>query len=77
VFPFMQINFHWMNLMPKKIISKFQRLEILNQKAIRKIINFFLPFDLFLMVIRLKIFNSMCMSHVQKIIMQNYIFDCP
>jgi hypothetical protein len=32
MFPSMQVHVHWVNLMNKKI-SKFQRLEILNQKA--------------------------------------------
>jgi len=36
MFPSMQVHVHWVNLMKKQIISKLQKLEILNQKAIKE-----------------------------------------
>ncbi len=37
---FMKIDIHWMNLMKKQIIQKFQSFEILKERATRLMIHF-------------------------------------
>jgi hypothetical protein len=59
-----QAYVHWVNLMEKKIISKFQRLEILNQMVARENIHFFILICLLSISIKLKISSSKHMSCV-------------
>jgi len=75
MFPIKHIGVHWVNLMTKKIISKFQRLEILNQTVIKvKII-----YTNFLVVCNheIQISNSKHMLYGYEIIMQTNMFGCP
>jgi hypothetical protein len=39
--PYMKVHVHWVNLMKKQIIQKFQSLEILKEKATKQRIHFF------------------------------------
>jgi hypothetical protein len=39
--PCMKVHVHYMNLMKNQIIQKFQNLEILKERVVRQMINFF------------------------------------
>jgi hypothetical protein len=77
MFPSMQIHVHWENLMKKLIISKFQRLQILNQRVVRGILFIFFYYLANFLYSLSSFFSSRCMSHVQEVIMQNNMFSYP
>jgi len=59
-----QIYVHWVNLMEKKIISKFQSLEILSQMVARENTPLFILIFSLSISIKLKISSSKHMSCV-------------
>jgi hypothetical protein len=68
MFPFMQLHVHYVNLMKKQIICKFQSFEILKQRVVREIIRLLNNLTNYFIFIRFKISNSRYKLHVQKII---------
>jgi hypothetical protein len=63
--------------MKNQIIQKFQSVETLKEKAIRKKDSFFKPLDIKITFNGFKMSSLRCNSHVQEIILPKNMYGCP